>query len=331
MRSPASKLRIAICGAGAAEGHWAAAVATSPGLTMAAGRRPDALVVGPEAPEPFAQARDALEGGIDVLLATPGLAPEELRSLAALAAAQGRVLRFWEPFRAQRGFGFLRRLLGGEEPFWKPLYLRTLRLAPPAAEHPLDALATEELAMLDALLGRGPLAVNASLGCAEGAQGAVAAFVTLNYHDGLAVHATISIAEARPTRQLVVVTDGRSIVLDDGDLPPEQPVSAEYAGQPAWRPPTRANATQDPYTSELVTFAELIAARASGDDPSVTRRLRAAQVWQAVRRSMHAGRPVSLTAGVAPELTLIMGNKKAASKSRKRPALTVVPAGPLAG
>jgi predicted dehydrogenase len=331
MRSPASKLRIAVCGAGAAEGRWSAAIAASTGLTLAAGRRPDALVVGPEAPEPYSQARDALEGGSEVLLAAPGLAADELRSLAALAAAQGRVLRFWEPFRAQRGFGFLRRLLGGEEPFWKPLYLRTLRLAPPAGEHPLDALATEELAMLDALLDHSPLTVDASLGCAEGAQGAVAAFVTLSYHGGLAVHATISVAEARPTRQLVVVTDGRSIVLDDGDLPLGQSVSAEYAGQPAWRPPSRSTAAQDPYTGELATFAELVAAHAAGEDPSVARRLRAAEVWQAVRRSMHAGQPVSLTADAAPELTLIRGNKKAASKSRKRPALTIVPAGPLAG
>jgi hypothetical protein len=246
MRSPEPKLRIAVCGGRSDQSRWMAAIAASPSLAPAAsGKRPDALIIEPETPEPFLQARDALEGGIDILLATPELAPGELQSLAALAASQGRVLRFWEPFRAQRGFGFLQRLLGGEEPFWRPLYLRTLRLAPPAGDHPLDALATDELAMLDALLGRRPVVVNASLGCAEGAGGAVAAFVTLTYREGLAVHATISVAEARPARQLVVVTDGRSIVLDDGDASPEQRASAEYDGQPAWRPPRRAGEAQD--------------------------------------------------------------------------------------
>lgn len=337
MASP-SKLRIAVEGGGPDDARWASAIAASLGLLhVERDQQPAALVIGPAAAEPFLQASNALRDGVEVLLVTPNLAPEQLQALSALAQSLGRVLRFWEPFRAQQGFGFLTRLLGGEEPFWRPLYLRTLRLAPPAGDHPLEALAIEELAMLHSLLARSPVTVNATLGCAEGAHGAVAAFATLTYPDGLSVHSTISVAEASPRRELVVVTDGRSIVLDDGDdTAIESRARAEYAGQPAWRPPRRAHETLNPFASELASFAEQIAERPLGEDASVARRLLAASAWQAVRESMHSGRLVNVVAEThgaasAPELRLIKGKRKTASKVRKRPALELLPGRPLAG
>jgi predicted dehydrogenase len=318
-------------GRGPAAERWKDALGASTGLVLASpGERPEALLVGPGTAEPFERAQEALSDGVAVLVATADLAPSEVQQLVALARHHACPLRFWESFRTSAGFRFLARLIGGQEPFWRPTHVRSLKLSPATGRRPCGALVDEELAMLDALLGRAPISVCAAVEGGPAPAGVVDVFMTVNYAGGLVAQATLSLAEAPPTRRLVVTTEGRCAALEESDRASRLRVIDRHrqddeGESAAWEPSPRATAAADPWAGELHAFAAQIAQRRTAD-ASADRRARVAPVALAVGRSMQSGGTVALTfqeGNETPCLRLIEGSgkKRAAPASWERPPL----------
>jgi hypothetical protein len=215
------RLRVALLGEGDQAERWASALrdlAEVCPLREHLSGEVDALVLVPGVSDPFLRAKEALLADVPVLYAAPFLlSPWQAGVLNELSQLQERLLRFVEPFQYRPGFAFLRRLLVGREPFWRPLYLRTLCLAQLDGPGRIDELGTEELAICEALLDGKPRYVTAAAGRRDEVGEVCAAFLVLHYSDGPLVQCTISLAEPTSARQLVVVTPGRTVIMDDLD------------------------------------------------------------------------------------------------------------------
>lgn len=297
----------------------------------------DAVVLAPGVSDPFARAKEALQHGVPVLYAAPFLlSPWQAASLYEVSRTQGVLLRFTEPFRYRRGFSFLQRLLEGEEPLWRPLYLRTLCLVSEAGIR-IDELATEELAMCEALVDSQPQRVSAVASRQDATSQPSVVFINVEYSDGLVVQCTISLAETAATRQLVAVVHGRTITLDE--LDPVAPV--RIAGtrprdgrrQPSgasWQDHAPSVGEHNPRFQEAKRFLEAV----SSDDRSLAngqRWSRVALLWWAARQSMSFGGPTEVPGRLLqprdtapPPFKVIRGGGKGASPSWRRPGLTVV-------
>ncbi len=317
----AEQLRFALLGEGHLAGRWASelgslGVSVQPELS----EEVDALVLAPGVRDPFALARQGLRSRLPVLYAAPiPLSAGQAAFLAGLSAREGCLLRFAELFRHRPGFAFLQRVLGGSEPLWQPLYLRSLRLAEPSSR--IDELATEELAMCTSLLGGEPAGVTAEAAYRDGGE-TCAVFLTMQYACGVLAQCTISLAEGTNARQLVAVTAGRTVVLDD--LDPMASVRILDGQQFAEGPVARgaklvAAESPDAVAAEAKLFVDQVA---QGDRSYSNARRRAlvAGLWQAARQSIRTG------AGQTepPPLRVIEGGGGSAAPPGRRPLLTLV-------
>lgn len=330
-------LNVALLG-GEQAGAWAGAVRAHARLRPLPDELPggiDALVLAPGTHDPFARAKEALSAGAHVLFATPFLlSPWQTGILNALSRRQGRILRFCEPFQYGRGFRFLRRLLAGQEPFWRPLYLRTLCLTSPEGGARIDDLATQELAICDALLDGVPQHVTASAARKDEVGEVCAAFLAAQYHDGPLVQCTISVTEAPAVRQLVAVMAERTVIMDEMDpVAPLRILGSDDA--PAHddvpnAPCDREGSVPDAVAAEMQGFLESVAA---GDASLCNgeRWTRVAGLWWAARQSMSFGGPVEVPSvalrpgqTTPPPLRVIEGGGGSTGAARSRPPLTVV-------
>ncbi len=328
------RLRVALFGNGDETERWAAVLQSLAEIAPRRQRLPDgidALVLTRGADDSFALAREALLAGVPVLYAAPFLVgPWQAATLTQLGRRQGRLLRFAEPLRHRRGFAFLHRLLEGEEPFWRPLYVRSLHLARPDASTRIDELATEELAICDALLGGTPHWVAMTTSRQDEMGEVRAAFITVQYGDGRLAHCTLSLAEATSARQLVAAMPDRTVILDDRDR--SSPVRIVGSAEHDLLSDATSGASvpaSDPLAEEAARFltgvAEGDASLANGD-----RWTRVAWLWWAARQSVSAGGPVQVlgsTLGAGrtepPLLRVIQGGGRSAPAAR-RPPLTLV-------
>jgi hypothetical protein len=264
----------------------------------------DALVLGPGTADPFSRTKAALLADVPVLYAVPfRLSPWQAGFLNALSRRQGRLLRFAESFQYREGFGFLRRLLQGTEPFWRPLYLRMLCLAQSNGQSRIDELATEELAACEALLGGEPHSVTAAACRRDEAGDVCAAFVILHYSDGLMVHCTISLVEGANVHQLVAVTPDRTAIIDDLDAAASLRIvgggEQEFFAEEPPPAPSRqggkalASSGTDPVGGEARRFLSAVTAgdlsAGNGDRWS-----RVAALWWAARQSMSSRSPTGV-------------------------------------
>jgi predicted dehydrogenase len=282
-----------------------------------------ALVIAPGAGDPFGRAKEALQAGVPVLYAAPfALSPWQANVLVELSRRQSALLRFAEPFQHQPGFAFLRRLLQGDEPFWRPLYLRLLRTAPADGPRRIDELAAEELATCLALLGETPRSVTAAASRRDHVGEPCAVFVLMQQPEGPPVEATVSLAEPACTDQIVAVTAGHTVVVDDLHTA----ASLRITGESEAVPPV-AQAPIDPLLAEARCFLQAVADRdasfANGE-----RWAQAAALWWAARQSMSFGGTMRMPAmprhTEPPPLTVIQGGGKSSSTKRERPPLTLV-------
>ena len=338
------RLRVALRGGGDQTERWAAALSGLAEVRPPPEHLPgaiDALVLTTGAGDPFARAKEALLADTPVLYAAPFLlSPWQAGILDELSRRQGCLLRFVEPFRYRPGFTFLHRLLAGEEPFWRPLYLRTLRLAQPDGPARIDQLATEELAICETLLNDSPRWVSAVASRRDEVAEVCAVFLTLHDSDGPLAQCTISLAEANSAHQLVAVTASRTVILDD--LDPVAPLRIEGGGAPELCaegpppvPPRQGGAEgppagPDPVAEEANRFLGAVAAgdRAPANGARWTR---VAALWWAARQSLSSGGPMevpspALRPGDAepPPLRVIRGGGRPAPAAWQRPPLTVV-------
>ena len=328
------RLRVALLGAGEGAERWASALSDLPELRLLPelSDEADALVLAPGASDPFARAQQALAANIPVLYGAPFLlSPWRAAVLHDLSLRQRCLLRFPELFQYRPGFAFLRRAMAGSEPFWRPLYLRTLRLAEARPFTRIDELAVEELAMCAALLGGTPPRVTASAAWCEEGSDLCAVFLTLHYAGGPLVQCTISLAEATSARQLVAVTAGRTVMLDE--LGPVASVRIVGGGEPAPfsegpAPVPRgtkllAPASTDAVAAEVTRF---VAAVREGDRSLANsgRWARVAALWRAARRSMNVGTHDGPGETEPPLLRVIEGGGRTGETAGERPPLTLI-------
>lgn len=338
-------LRVALLGEGERAERWASALRDLAEVCPLPEQLPgaiDAVVLAPGVSDPFARAKEALVADIPVLYAAPFLlSPWQAGVLNELSRRQERLLRFAEPFQYRPGFAFLRRLLGGKEPFWRPLYLRTLSLAQLDGPARIDELATEELAICEALLDNNPRHVTAAAGRHDEVGEVCATFLILHYSDGPLVQCTISLAEATSARQLVAVTPGRTVIMDDlgavaslrivggeQELFTEEPTLA--ASCPGRAERVLAAPARDPMAEEVKRFVSAVSV---GDlSPANSDRwARVAALWWAARQSMSFGGSTEVPILASrpgdtepPPLRVIQGGGRTARTAGQRPSLTVV-------
>jgi hypothetical protein len=168
--------------------------------------------------------------------------------------------------------------------------------------------------------------VTAAAGHRDGTGDACAAFLTLHYADGLVVQCTISLAEATSARQLVVATQGRTVILDDLESVASVRILGEHGSPASER--MLASTSPDPIAAEAKRFCSAVA---DGDMAlgNSQRWASVAAVWWSARQSMSLGGPVDVQAlrpgeTEPPPLRVIQGGGKAARTAPRRPALTVV-------
>ncbi len=341
MKKSCRSLRVALLGEGEEAERW---VTILSGLTEPCSLPEelpggiDALVLAPGCSDPFARAKEALEADLPVLYAAPFLlSPWQAGVLTRLSRAQGRFLQFAEPFQYRRGFSFLQRLLAGEEPFWRPLYLRGLRVAPPGESARIDELATEELAICQALLGGTPDWVTAAASRRDEVAEVCAVFLTLQYSNGLLAQCTISLAEEKGISQLVATTPSRTVVLDDQDpVAPLRFVGGKdtdlFAEGAAFVTAPQGYAqgapAVDPLLEEAKGFLSAVAA-ANGSHGNGERWTQVAALWWAARQSMSFGGPAEVPVvrpgdAAPPPFRVIRGGGKTVPAAGRRPRLTVV-------
>ena len=288
-----------------------------------------AAVVAPSAHDPFSHAREALLAGIPVLCAAPfHLSPWQASVLDELSRREGPMLRFIEPFRYQAGYSFLRRLLEGREPFWRPLYVRSLFSMRPQAQVRIDDLATEEMALYDSLLDAEPLRVSAVAVHRDEAAQICAASITVEYDGGPPFHSMVSLAEASEAHQLVAVASERTVVLDQvDDQVSLRIVGADSAGHDVSFGENNGSERGDPFARELHRFLGAIDA-SDISFGNAARWTRVAATWWAARQSMSFGGPVDVPklhrTTKPPSLTVIEGGGHSSQPAGRRPVLTVV-------
>ena len=332
-------IRVALLGEGPDAKRWAATLRRSAKVEWSPRDLPedaDAAVLAPGASDPFAQTKEALTAGIPVLYAAPFLlSPWQAAILSDLSRRQKRLLRFVEPFQHRQGFAFLRRLLEGTEPFWRPLYVRTLRLAELGAAAGIDELATEQIAICTSLLNGTPQQVTAAAARRNDVGEVCAAFISIHYREGPVVQCTISLAEATNAHQLVAVTPDRTVTMDD--LEPTAPLritstgeSEACGGEHTIARPWENRRELDPVTEEAASFLDAVAAcdlsSANGERWTCV-----AGLWWAARQSMSFGGmievPTSPPASAdtpTPHLRVIEGGGNTSQAVSRRPPLKVI-------
>jgi hypothetical protein len=316
--------RLLLLGEGPAFDRWACVLSKQAVFVSEPEDGLDAVFVGPGAVDPFARAREALQGGLAVLWAAPfPLSPWQAAALRDLALRERLLLRFAEPFRHRPGFAFLRRLLSGSEPFWRPLYLRTLRLGHTGGH--IDELATDELASTLGLLDRPVRSVNASAARRDETGDVCAAFLGLEFEGGPHLQCTVSLGEALEGRQLVAAMPGRTVVLDElGAVASLRILGGEEGADRVLPAPA-----SDPLAEEAAGF---LRALADGDLAygNGARWTRVAAVWWAARQSMSFGAttevpvpPVRAGQTEPPPLRVIEGGGHT-TRAGGRPPLVVL-------
>ena len=337
--------RVAVLGEGEEAERWASALgdlAQVCPLPQQLTGQIDALVITRGAGDPFARAKEALQAEVAVLYAAPFLlSPWQAGALNDLSRRQGQLLRFAELFQYQPGFAFLRRLLEGGEPLWRPLYLRMLCLAQPDGAARIDELAIQELAICGALLGDEPRSVTATASRRNGTGDVCAVFLVLHYNAGPLVQCTISLAEATSGRQLVAATPDHTLIMDElGPIASLRIVGGEHelfgeelTGAASGRGRGErlfASPEHDAVAQEAKRFLSAV----TEDDRSVAngeRWERVAALWWAARQSMNMEGPAVLPVQTVkpaitepPPLRVIEGGGHTAQTARSRPSLTVV-------
>ena len=187
----------------------------------------------------------------------------------------------------------------------------------------IDELATEELAVCDALLDEAPTYVTASAARAGDTADVSAVFLTMHYGSGPVVQCTISLAEGAEARQLVAVTGERTLIFDDlGPVASLRTAATDANDRQTER--MLAAPVREPMAEECARF---LAALEAGDDSltNADRWTRVAGLWWAARQSMSFDEPVAVPLPAdtnPPRLRVIEGGGGGAAVSR--PTLTVV-------
>ena len=300
--------------------------------------RSDAVAFTRAVPDLPGAIKRAVMAGRHVLVATPtALASKQLIALDEVASRRGRVILFDAGGLGDERLPFVRKMTGGEQPLWKPRYVRSLRTGTRPGVS-LDELAIADISLILSLAGATPTRVSALSPRFDDESGAAdVAMVTMVCETGVILRCDVSLIEPYFRQEIAIACDGRTIVLDALDVraPLQIQASARHRGpQPAgqWAETISEHPVGVPAERVNAVAAEFVRA-VRARDVSVTnaRALATASlVWETARESILRGgemRPVSSDGEHAaqrrPEMRVIQGGGRR-STDRPAPDLTLV-------
>ncbi len=229
MTADAAPMTIALTGTGPGADAWARALRGVDGVEIERLSAPldeslaDAFTEDDVAAVAFAapttdltrDVKRALLAGRHVFVAAPvAMRAGELVALEALAKRRQRLLLFDTPALADERIAFIRKMTGGPQPLWRPRYLRALRTGTDG-DASLDEAAIAEVAAVLAVVGGAPARVSAFAPRVDDESGAAGvAMLTVAFEGGPLARIDISLVEPWPRREMAIVCDGRTVVLD---------------------------------------------------------------------------------------------------------------------
>jgi predicted dehydrogenase len=268
------------------------------------------------------------------------IASKQIATLDALARRRARVLLFATEYFGDERIDFVRKMIAGPQPLWRPRYLRSLRTGAVAGAS-IDALAIADIAFASAMLGAAPSRVSAIAPRIDDESGAGdVALVTLMFDGGPAGRIDISIIEPAPRHDVTIACEGRTIALDSYDG--RSVLQVHASGRSRGRSMGVSNgAWSETVTEQPVAVAQDRVARASA---AFVRTVRArdlaasnaramcdaARVWERARESIaQSGAMIEIDPqreAERPKLQLIVGGGHA-DYAHPAPALTVIDGG----
>jgi hypothetical protein len=341
MMTAARPLQVAIAGAGPRAERWAAAFraggacdvtlppadSADPLSDVLASQSVEAVVLPLTRPDLPGAIKRAVLARCHVLVAPAGVSARHAAAIEPLARWRRRLVMFDTPDLADPAFAFVRRLTSGSQPLWR---IRYVRAAAGGTGTPLDESAVAQVARVVALCGE-PERVSA-IGCDDADGSRASAFLTLAFDAGLVARIDVSLLEAEPRDEIVVVAEGRTFTIDA--LAP-QPLRIAGAMHRAPRPgdewiETTVERPSQPSGDRLTAVAAAFAAAARAQDVAASNAREyaiAAAVWHAARESMNRdGEWVSLRDDERqrqPALQVIEGGGRRVAGSAA-PVLTVI-------
>jgi predicted dehydrogenase len=300
--------------------------------------RSDAVAFTREVPDLPGVIKRAVMAGRHVLVSTPvALASTQLLALDEVARRRGRVILFDACGLGDERLPFVRKMIGGAQPLWRPRYMRSLRTgARPGAS--LDEQVISDISLLLSLAGATPARVSAVAPRDDDETGAAdVAMVTMVCDAGVILRCDVSLIEPYFRQEIAIACDGRTIVLDALDVraPLQIQASARHRGpQPAgqWAETVSEHPVGVPAERATAAAAEFVRAVRSRDISATNARAlaTASLIWETARESIsRGGDMVALpTDGETatrqrPEMRVIRGGGRR-STDRPAPDLTLV-------
>ena len=238
----------------------------------------------------FTMCKDALEAGKHVIVEKPiTLTSNDGRELVALAKSKNLMLSVGHIFRFNNALAEVRRLIK-EEKFFGKLFLMEMNWVNLEKAFPdrdvLFDLAPHMFDIQNYLLGQWPEEVMCAGGPFRRKEGEETAYVVSKFKDGMIAMANISWLVPRKTRQIMLVGENRSALIDAV----AQEVTVYESGYTYKLGLDRNNTIRD----ELVHFVKSIS------DPQTETRnsgevgVRTVELIEAAKRSMREGRSVKV-------------------------------------
>ncbi|MEX2227663.1 MAG: hypothetical protein WEB52_14580 [Dehalococcoidia bacterium] len=255
-----------------------------------------------------------------LILGPAALSAKQLISLDELARRRSRVVYFDTGYADDERLAFIRKMTASIEALWRPRYVRAVRVSP--ERRSVDDLAIAEIACVLSIMGAAPSHISAVAPRIDDESGhADAVMLAMTFDGGPVATVDVSLIEPMPRQEMIVVCDGRTILMDGYDKrAPLQILAAGRHGGPqtgrAWSETVSEYPASTVLDRDAAVASTFVTAVRSRDVSAINVRevAVAASAWEAARESIARGgelRELSEDAGAGrPALQVIHGGGK---------------------
>lgn len=288
------------------------------------------VAIVPPLPDLHVVIRRALVRRCDVAVCGPvALSSQQALALDDVARRRDRMLMFDAPHVADGRWAFVRKMTSGARAMWSPRFVRSQR-TDASGRASLDELGIYDLQSVLVIADGLPATVSAV------APSPALLSLTMSFSDGRAARVEVSLEEQPRRRDVAVVCDGRSIIIDDYDARSPLQVHAAVRGERARMSEPLLEHGDTSADGRRQRFAETIVGAARSRDLAAANArdfAEAALVWETARASAARGGetlPLPATSPLVqparPELRLIRGGGRHDGDAAERaaPALRLV-------